>query len=58
MVADLGLAIFVICKKGGRAAGFLLENIAGNLSFQFDSNWKAHEEALTNSAKQGWQGGG
>ena len=45
-------------RPGGRAAVFLFENIAGNQTLQFDSNLKAHVEALTNLAKQGWQGGG
>ncbi len=44
MISQLGLVIFEICKKGGRAAGYLFKNIAGNKSLQFDSNLKAHAE--------------
>ena len=40
--------------KGGRAAGILFKNIAGNQSFQFDSNWKAYVEAFTNLAQKEW----
>jgi hypothetical protein len=36
----------------------MFENIAANKSLQFDSQLKAHVEALTNLANQGWQGGG
>ena len=55
---SFGFSYFEICKKGGRAAGYLFENIAGNQSLQFDSNMKAHVEVLSNLAKQGWQRGG
>ena len=58
LISHLGLVIFEKWRNGGRAAEFLFENIAGNQSLQFDSNLKAHVEALTNLAKQGWQGGG
>jgi hypothetical protein len=57
LISHLGLVIFEKWRNGGRAAGFLFENIAGNQFLQFNSNLKAHVEALTNLVEQRWQVG-